>query len=90
MNEVKYQSSLALKEHLLDGHAISILEAMLLLGVQSPNRAITSLKREGFYIKSRRVPMAKIIRRINEYAICKVPSDLPYKEIYMMEYWISK
>lgn len=90
MNEAKYQPYLALKEHLLGGHAISIIEAMLLFGVQSPTRAITNLKREGFIIKSQRVPMAKIIRRVNEYTICKVPKDLPYKEIYMMEYWLIK
>lgn len=90
MNEKKYQSTLAFKEHLLNGHAVSLVEAMLLFGVQSPNRAITNLKREGFILKSQRVPMAKIIRRINEHTLCTVPDNLPYTEIYMMEYWISK
>lgn len=90
MNGAKYQPLLAFKEHLLNGHAVSNIEAMLLFGVQSPNRAITTIKREGFVIKSQRVPMIKIIRRINEYTVCKLPKDLPYKEIYMMEYWISK
>ena len=90
MNEEKYQPNLALKEHLLGGHAVSLIEAMLLFGVQSPNRTITNLKREGFIIESQRVPMAKIIRRVNERAMCSVPDNLPYTEIHMMEYWLSK
>ncbi len=89
MSEAKYQPATALKEHLLAGHAVSLIEAMLLFGVQSPNRTITTLKREGFIIKSQKVPMAKIIHRINQYATCSVPDDLPYSEIYMMEYWMN-
>ncbi len=90
MDEIAYQPELAFREHLLGGHAVSLIEAMLLFGVQSPNRAITRLKREGFIIQSQKVPMAKIIRRINQYTACSVPDDLPYTEIYMTEYWVSK
>ena len=90
MNDTKYQASLAFKEHLLAGNAISHIEAMLLFGVQSPTRDMSRIKKEGFILKSQRVPMAKIIRRINEYAVCKIPENLPYNEIYMLEYWISK
>lgn len=89
-NEAGYRSYLAFKEHLLGGHSISLMEAMILFGVQSPNRALTNIKNEGFIIKSQRVPMAKILRRINEYTVCKAPKDLPYKEIHMMEYWVSQ
>ena len=90
MTKVKYQSALALKEHLLDGNAVSNIEAILLFGVQSPTRAFTQIKKEGFIVKSQKVPMAKIIRRVNEHTTCLIPKNLPYKEIYMMEYWISK
>lgn len=90
MNAEKYKPDLAFKEHLLNGHAVSLIEAMLLFGVQSPNRSLTKFKREGYIIKSQRVPMAKIIRRINKYTMCAVPDDLPYAEISMMEYWVSK
>ena len=90
MAEAKYSAYSAMREHLLEGHKISLLEALLLFGVQSPNRALTSMKRDGFYIKSQKVAMAKIIRRINEYTKCEVPNNLPYTEITMMEYWISR
>ena len=88
--EAKYQAYLAFKEHLLHGHAASGIEAMLLFGVQSPTRAITRLKREGYFVKSQRVPMAKIIRRVNNYTSCSVPDDLPYQEINMLEYWVDR
>lgn len=75
---------------MLAGNPVSLLEAILLFGVQNPNAEFTRMKKGGFLVKSRRVPMAKIIKRINEYTICKVPSDLPYLEINLTEYWISR
>ena len=90
MSGAKYQGAMALREHMLGGHRVSLLEAILLFGVQNPNAEFTRMKRDGFLIKSERASMAKIIRRTNEYTICKVPKDLPYKEIYMTEYWVSR
>lgn len=90
MSSAKYQPAMALREHMLEGHRVSLLEAMLLFGVQGPNAELGRMKKDGFLIKSQRVPMAKIIRRINEYTECKVPQDLPYVEIQMTEYWVSK
>jgi hypothetical protein len=81
---------MALREHMLEGNRVSILEAMLLFGVQSPNVELTRMKRMGFLIKAQKAPMAKIIRRINEYTVCKIPKNLPYLEIQMTEYWVSK
>lgn len=85
-----YQPTLALREHLLKGNPISQLEAMLLFGVQNPNAELTRMRKEGFIIKDRRVPMAKIIVRLNNYIQCSVPNNLPYREIAMTEYWISR
>ena len=48
----KYQPRLALKEHMLEGHRVTILEAFLLFGVQAFNRSLTEFKREGFLVKS--------------------------------------
>ena len=81
---------MALREHMLEGHRVSLLEAMLLFGVQNPNAELARMKKDGFLIKSQRAPMAKILRRINEFTECKVPKDLPYVEIQMTEYWISR
>jgi hypothetical protein len=81
---------MALREHMLAGNHLSLLEALLLFGVQNPNAEIARMRKAGFIVKSQRVPMAKIIRRINEHTLCKVPEGLPYREIQMTEYWVSK
>jgi hypothetical protein len=86
----EYQPAMALREHMLEGNRVSLLEAMLLFGVQGPNAELGRMKKDGFLIKSQKVPMAKIIRRINQYTECKVPENLPYREINMTEYWISR
>lgn len=85
----RYQPAMALREHMLAGNRVSLLEAILLFGVQGPNAELGRLKKGGYIVKSQRVPMAKIIRRINEYAQCSPPSDLPHREILLTEYWIS-
>lgn len=85
----KFQSHLALKEHMLEGHRVTVLEAFLIFGVQSFHRAITTFKRDGFLVKSERVAMAKVVRRTNEYASCTPPSELPIREIIVTEYWFS-
>lgn len=86
----KFQPSLALREHMLEGHRVSLLEAILVFGVQSLNAELARLKKDGFMIRSEKVSMAKVLRRANEYANCKPPSNLPFKEIVMTEYWISR
>jgi len=86
----RYRPAEAFLEHMLNGNKVSFLEAFLLFGVRSPTREFTKIKKKGFLIKSQAVPMAKIIRRINEYTVCKVPKNLPYRESEMREYWISK
>lgn len=86
----KYQGAMALREHMLAGHRVSPLEAILLFGVLAPNVEFTRMKKAGFFIKDQRVSMAKVIRRINEFAVCKPPKELPFAEIQMTEYWIAK
>lgn len=85
-----YKAASALREHMLEGHPVTLLEAILLFGVQGPNAEFNRMKRDGFLIGSQTVPMAKVIRRINEYTLCRVPENLPYKEISLTEYWIKR
>ena len=59
----KFNSYLALLLEMQNGRRISLLESQILFGVQSLNRDLTRMKRDGNIIKSQRVPMAKIIRR---------------------------
>lgn len=75
---------------MLEGHRVSLLEAVLVFGVQNLNAELTRLRKDGFLIKSERVSMAKVVRRTNELALCKPPENLPFKEIVMTEYWISR
>lgn len=86
----KYQAPMALREHMLEGHRISLLEAMLLFGVQNPNAEITRLRKSGFIVKSQRVSMAKIVRRLNEHSQFTPPKNLPVTEILFTEYWVSR
>jgi hypothetical protein len=86
----EYQPALALREHMIEGHRVSLLEAFLLFGVQNLNAELARMKKEGFLVRSQRVPMAKIITRTNKYVQCSVPDALPYREIQMTEYWISQ
>jgi len=85
-----FQPSVALREHMLEGHRVSLLEAILIFGVQSLNAELARLKKDGFLIRSEKVSMAKVLRRTNEYASCRPPDNLPFKEIVMTEYWISR
>ena len=85
----KFGAKDAMRDHMLDGNSISILEAMLLFGVQSPNRFLTELKREGHLIGSQRVTMVKILTRLRKYMDVNPPAELPVREILMMEYWIK-
>jgi hypothetical protein len=90
MADANFQPSLALKEHMLEGNRVSLLEALLVFGVQSLNAELGRLKKEGFLVKKDNVSMAKILRRINETTLCEAPKQLPFREITMTEYWISR
>lgn len=86
----KFQPSLALREHLLEGQRVTLLEALLIFGVQSLNAELGRLKKEAFLIKDQRISMATVIRRLNQVTVCKPPPNLPFREIMMTEYWISR
>lgn len=81
---------MALKEHLLKGHKVSRLESLLLFGVQNYTAVLTNIKRDGFILKSQKVSMTKVLKRINKYTSCKPPKNLPVLEIIMTEWWISR
>lgn len=86
----KFEPALALREHMLDGNPVTLLEAIMLFGVQGPNAEFGRMKKDGFFVKNRRVPMVKALRRLNEFAVCKPPENLPCQEIFLTEYYISR
>ena len=90
MNKIKYQSNMALREHMLGGNRITLIEALMIFGVQALNRQLTTMKRSGIFIKSQKIPMIQVIKRMKKYSTCNPPKNLPTKEILMTEYWVSK
>lgn len=90
MKKAKYGKTTALKEYLISGEKISFIEASLFFGVGNLWNQIRLIKKDGFIIKSKKVSMAKIIKRLNEKIVCKPAKNLPLKEIELIEYWISK
>ena len=85
-----YSGVMAMKEHILKGNKISNLEALLLFGVQNLQNEMRLMKNEKDFIKSQKVPMVKILKRINKYVSCKAPENLPTTDILSIEYWVSK
>lgn len=86
----KYNPASALREHMLEGHPVTLLEALILFGVQNHSAEFARIRKDGFMIENRPVSMAKVLRRINEYTRCDAPSELPTKEIHLTEYWIKR
>ena len=81
---------LALKEHILADEPITSLEGMVLFGVANTTKTISDLRKQGFMIKSKRIPYLYALRRINKVATLQPPANLPLREISLTEYQISR
>lgn len=90
MSNNKTQLVLGVKEHLLTGHPITQLECIVLFGVPSLTKVISDMRKDGYVIKSKRVPFVAALRRINESAVLEPPRNLPVKEVALTEYWLSR
>ncbi|MDA9967139.1 hypothetical protein N9D70_00885 [bacterium] len=86
----KFRAVDAMREHMFEGNPVSLIEAILLFGVQNPNAEFTRIRKDGFVMKSQKVAMTKLLTRINKFAHFEPPADLPHKEITMTEYWIER
>ena len=85
----KYGLPLAAREHMLSGEPLTTLDAILLFGVPLLSREISRWRREGWVIRSRKVPYALVLKRLNETYKVEVPDNLPVREIMLTEYWVS-
>ena len=90
MKSEKFGLGLAAREHLASGQPITRLEALILFGVANLPDVLKEMRRQGWTIKSRHVPFAAAVKRVNEHAILKPPPNLPVREIVLTEYWVSK
>ena len=76
----KYSAPVAMKNFLFEGHSLTTLEAMTLFGVQSPWREIRDLKKMGHIVGKQKVPMIKVVTRLNKFAVYHPPANLPVRE----------
>ena len=90
MMQVKNSRELALKEYVLDGNPVTSLEGMVLFGLPNTTAAISALRKQGYLIKTSRVPFVRALRRINEVAVLVPAQDLPVKELALTEYQLSR
>ncbi|WP_096702400.1 helix-turn-helix domain-containing protein [Magnetospirillum sp. 15-1] len=59
----------AAKEHLLSGLPTTRLEALILFGVSNLPEVVYELRQAGWVIKSRTIPYATAMVRVNKYAV---------------------
>lgn len=82
--------NLAAKEHMLEGQPLTRLEALILFGVSNLPELVYELRKDGHLIKSRKIPFAAAMVRVNKYASLTPPGNLPIREIMLTEYWVSR
>lgn len=78
------------KSYLLKGKPLTELESNVLFGMPSLTKLVSEMRREGFHFETRKTNYATALRRINDYASLKPPSDLPIREINLTEWWLSE
>lgn len=90
MRRPKYSAELAAQEHLLAGHCLTRLEALVMFGVISLPGLIRRLRDKGWVIGSRRISYLAAIKRMEPYAKVEPPASLPVRELQLTEYWVNK
>jgi hypothetical protein len=90
MGSMKSIGETACREHMLEGHRITALEATILFGVGLLSRMVARMRREGFVIKSRSCTYAAVVERLRPHAMLVPPPNLPIREIVLTEYWVSR
>jgi hypothetical protein len=82
--------NLAAKEHMLEGNPLTRLEALILFGVSNLPELVYELRGDGHIVKSKKIPFAAAMVRVNKHAVLEPPKNLPIREIMLAEYWISR
>lgn len=81
---------LACKEHLVGGQPITRFDAMVLYGVQNLPDIIKEMRKQGYVINSKQVTYAQVMQRLKEHCEFSPPKNLPIREIWLTDYWISR
>jgi hypothetical protein len=82
--------NLAAKEHMLEGNPLTRLEALILFGVSNLPELVYELRGDGHIVKSKKIPFAAAMVRVNKHAVLQPPKNLPIREIMLAEYRISR
>ncbi|MCF3629478.1 helix-turn-helix domain-containing protein [Thalassospiraceae bacterium LMO-SO8] len=90
MKNDRHGLTLAAREHIAEGKPITRLEALVFFGLANLTDLVSELRKQGWVIKSKQVPYALAVRRINEHAVFKPPSNLPIREIQLTEYQLTR
>ncbi|HAW19509.1 MAG TPA: hypothetical protein DCX14_04930 [Flavobacteriales bacterium] len=90
MKKTAFSKKDALLEHLLQGHPITVLESMILFGIPSLNRELAGFKKQGWLIERKKIPFARCIARINNFAHLTPPKNLNTQDLEISEWWISR
>jgi hypothetical protein len=90
MKTKKYGNTLATMEFLATGGRLTRLEAIILFGISDLPKLVSQLRKQGWIIKSQRIPYARALLRLNQNTKVEVPKNLPTTEIQLTEYWLSK
>jgi len=87
---MRISMNLAVREFLATGKPLTELEAILLFGAPRLTDLISKLRKEGHVINSQRISYAAVLRRVNEHAVLTPPQNLPIRELFFTEWWISQ
>jgi hypothetical protein len=87
---MKNMTNLAAREFLASGKPLTEFEALLLFGAAHLPNLVSELRKQGEIISSEKISYAAVVRRINEHAVFTPPTNLPVRDIYFTEWWISK
>lgn len=90
MSIERHGLALAAREHLASGEPLTRIEAMIMYGVANLPDIVKEMRRQGWIIKSKTVPYAAAMARINKVARLEPPKNLPIREILFTEYRVSK
>lgn len=85
-----YSAITAAREHLLEGHSLTRLEALVLFGNANFPDLIRSMRKQGWIIQSRSISYAAALQRMKGQARVEPPKNLPIRELQLTEYWVSR
>lgn len=90
MTGPRYSAELAASEYMLEGNPLTRLESMVLFGVSSHTSLIRRMRKAGWVIESRKISYAAVLQRMKGKAQLAPPRNLPIRDIWLADNWVSK